>query len=129
MQHSPTEIVAFGFLESGPKRESQRSMNSFTTSSGGILPSANTKTCFSGDAKCNYVTLNAEALQEVIGIVALLAGADHVRNVVALVQLLELAQLEVTRHLPISRFQISSTPVIKNRMPLISRKVGGISIS
>ena len=129
MKHNPTEIVAFGFLESGPKRESQRSMNSFTTSSGGILPSANTKTCFSGDVQCDYVTLNTETLQEVIRVVALLAGTDHVCNVVALVELLELAQLEVTRHLPISHFQLTSTPVIKNRMPLISRKVGGISIS
>ena len=37
-----TEIVAFGFVAPGPKRESHRAIKLFTTSSGGIVPSAKT---------------------------------------------------------------------------------------
>lgn len=123
-----TEIVAFGFADSGPNLESHKSTNCLTTSSGGILPSANTNTFSLLQFRLKYVTFNVETFQKLVGIMTLFTGTYNVCDVITLIKLLKFTQLEVTRHLCPKRDTEILTPVIRNLIPFISRKVGGISI-
>ena len=123
-----TDIVAFGFFDSGPNLESHKSTNCLTTSSGGILPSANTNTFLLFKFRFKYMTLNIKTLQKLIRIMTLFAGTYNVGNVITLVELLKFTQLKVTGHLFTKRRIEIPPPVIRNRIPFISRKVGGISI-
>lgn len=74
------------------------------------------------------MSFDIQTLEELIVILTLFARSNDIRDIVLTVQSLELGELEVARHLRIRETTSCRTPVIRNLIPLISRKVGGMSI-
>ena len=74
------------------------------------------------------MSFDIQTLEEFIGILTLFARSDDIRDIVLTIQSLKLSEFEVARHLAIRESTSRHTPVIRNLIPLISRKVGGMSI-